>query len=146
MRRFTPAGSENTSTPATVADPPSAFRRTSRISTVVVFPAPFGPSMPKTSPGSTKKLIPRTASISPYRFRRSATCTIGVMTRTLPVRDEGGVREVVQVERKGKEHHGRDHDPDDDRVRPPQARIRDHKRCCDGREDRDLGDPMERID
>jgi len=31
------------------------------IPTVVVFPAPFGPSSPNTSPGSTAKLIPSTA-------------------------------------------------------------------------------------
>ena len=65
MRRFTSDGSVNTLTPATRADPPSAFRRPSRISTVVVFPAPFGPRRPNTSPDSTWKLMPRTASISP---------------------------------------------------------------------------------
>ena len=47
------------STPSTVTEPPSRFRYPSRISTVVVLPAPFGPSRPKTSPCSTVKRDPR---------------------------------------------------------------------------------------
>ena len=40
---------------------------------MVVFPAPFGPSTPKTSPCSTVNEMPRTASSSPYDLRRSVT-------------------------------------------------------------------------
>jgi hypothetical protein len=65
MRRFTPTGSRRTSTPATIAVPPSARRRPSRISMVEVFPAPFGPSIPKISPRSTLKEIPSTAVTAP---------------------------------------------------------------------------------
>src|SRR5664280_3695869 len=43
--------------------------RTIRI--VVVLPAPFAPRNPKTWPGSTAKLIPSRAWVSPKRFRRS---------------------------------------------------------------------------
>jgi hypothetical protein len=38
--------------------------RVVRILIVVVLPAPFGPSSPKSSPGSTEKLTPRSASTS----------------------------------------------------------------------------------
>ena len=54
-----------TSIPKTVAVPESGSRRPSRISIVVVLPAPFGPSMPKTSPRPTWKLTPSTALTSP---------------------------------------------------------------------------------
>ena len=35
---------------------------------VVDFPAPFGPRNPVTTPGSTTKLSPSTAALSPYRL------------------------------------------------------------------------------
>jgi hypothetical protein len=37
---------------------------------VVVLPAPFGPSSPKSSPSAISKLTPRTAS-TVFHFRRS---------------------------------------------------------------------------
>jgi hypothetical protein len=37
------------------------------IFTVVDFPAPFGPRNPKTSPASTRRSTPRTASTVPLR-------------------------------------------------------------------------------
>src|SRR5688572_17804115 len=40
---------------------------------VVVLPAPFGPSRPKILPGSAAKLIPSTATRSPYCLRSSWT-------------------------------------------------------------------------
>ena len=49
----------------------------SRISTVVVLPAPFGPRSPNTSPGWTSKSIPRTASTPSYAFRRPRTRIAG---------------------------------------------------------------------
>src|SRR5919206_3569445 len=61
------------SKPSTSTSPPSRVRYPSRISTVVVLPAPLGPSSPKTSPSSISKLIPRSASSLPYRLRRSST-------------------------------------------------------------------------
>src|SRR5881396_2707887 len=145
MRRFTRDGSANTSTPATTADPSSASRRPSRISTVVVFPAPFGPRRPNTSPVSTWKLIPRTASISPYRLRRLFTCTTGGMTRTLSPRDERRVREVVEIEGERQQHDRGDHDPHHDRVRSPESGVGDDERHRDRGEDRDLRDPVKGI-
>src|SRR5258706_12524355 len=67
------------------------------------------------------------------------------MSRTLTVRDERSVREVVKIESEWKEHHGRDDDAYDDRVRATKTRVRDLERRSDRREDRDLRDPMQRI-
>ena len=41
------------SCPATVANPADGFKTVQSIRRVVVFPAPFGPSSPNTSPGRT---------------------------------------------------------------------------------------------
>ncbi len=38
------------------------------MSTVLVFPAPFGPSSATTSPGRMRRLIPSTAVTAPKRF------------------------------------------------------------------------------
>ena len=40
---------------------------------VVDLPAPFGPRKPNVSPVATSKLMPRTASMSPYRLVSSLT-------------------------------------------------------------------------
>src|SRR5262249_14091134 len=48
-----------------------------RISTIVVLPAPLGPSKQKTSPRATSKLTPRTALTSPYERLRSRTSIAG---------------------------------------------------------------------
>src|SRR5262245_40220791 len=46
--------------------------------TVVVLPAPFGPSSATTSPGSIVRVTPRSASTSPYRLRTSVSWTTGL--------------------------------------------------------------------
>jgi hypothetical protein len=51
--------------PSSVTWPESALRRPSTISSVVVFPAPFGPRMPKNSPSATVNETPSTAFSSP---------------------------------------------------------------------------------
>src|SRR5437588_341722 len=66
-------GSLRTSIPPTKAWPSSALRRPSRISTVVVLPAPLGPSNPKISRSSTRKEMPSTATRFPYRLRSPST-------------------------------------------------------------------------
>ena len=45
--------------------PASRRRYPSRISSVVVLPAPFGPSSAKISPSATENVTPRAASIAP---------------------------------------------------------------------------------
>src|SRR2546426_7638717 len=67
------------------------------------------------------------------------------MTRTLSVRDECGVREVMQEKRERQEDHGRDDDADHDRVRATETRVRQHEGRRDGGEDWNLCDPVERV-
>ena len=54
-------GSEATSTPPTVARPLVGRTRVVSMPTVVVLPAPFGPSSPNTSPEVTANETPSTA-------------------------------------------------------------------------------------
>src|SRR5215210_1811683 len=65
--------------PSTETLPAVRVRYPSRISTVVVLPAPLGPRRPKTSPRRTSKSMPRTASCSPYDLWRR--CTSIAVTR-----------------------------------------------------------------
>ena len=51
--------------PRIVTCPEVGASKPSRISIVVVFPAPFGPSRPKHSPASISRFNPRTASTLP---------------------------------------------------------------------------------
>src|ERR1700694_175891 len=78
-RRRTPTGSRVTSIPATNAAPAVGRTLVVRTPTVVVLPAPLGPSRPKTSPGATWKLIPSTATVGflGYRFTRFSTAAAG---------------------------------------------------------------------
>src|SRR3989449_7071201 len=73
MTFLTFCGSRRTSIPPTRAWPSSALRRPSRISTVVVLPAPLGPSNPKISRALTRKEMPSTATRLPYRLRSPST-------------------------------------------------------------------------
>ena len=67
--RRTPAGSDTTSCPATSAWPRSGRVSVDRMSTIVVLPAPLGPSKPSTSPRPTLKLMSRSATTEPKVFR-----------------------------------------------------------------------------
>jgi hypothetical protein len=69
----TASGSRATSCPATRSSPASARIRVERIWTVVVLPAPFGPSRAKVSPGATVKSMPFSTWLSPYALRRPVT-------------------------------------------------------------------------
>ena len=51
-----------------------------RASTIVVFPAPFGPIRPTTSPGATWKLTPSTATTAPKRTVRSSISSVAGVT------------------------------------------------------------------
>src|SRR2546427_5533852 len=68
--------------PSTSTSPEVGSSSPSRISTVVVLPAPLGPSSPKVSPRAISRSSPLTASTVPlrllYRFRRSRHWTAGV--------------------------------------------------------------------
>src|SRR5256885_4176424 len=67
------------------------------------------------------------------------------MTRTLAIRDECGVGEVMKIESKRKEYHGGDDDADHYRIRATKTRVRDLERRRDRREDWHLRDPVEGI-
>src|SRR5439155_17679988 len=63
-----------TSIPSTRAEPPVGRRTVIRTRMVVVFPAPLGPSRPKTTPGDTWKVTSSTAATLPsYTFERCET-------------------------------------------------------------------------
>src|SRR3569623_245560 len=59
--------------PASSMLPPSGSIRPSSRRSVVVLPAPLGPSRPKHSPRRTVRSRPRTTSVSPYFFVRPRT-------------------------------------------------------------------------
>ena len=69
MRFLTSRASLTTSWPSTRALPEVGMSSVISILIVVVLPAPFGPSRPKSSPFSIWKLTPFTASISFTRRR-----------------------------------------------------------------------------
>ena len=65
MRRFIAAASRDMSMPKTVIVPESGLTKPSMHSSVVVLPAPLGPSNPNISPSRTLKDTPSTAVKSP---------------------------------------------------------------------------------
>lgn len=71
----TPSGAVATSWPATWACPLSAEMSVDRICTVVVLPAPFGPSSANTVPDGIRRSMPSRTVLSPYDLRRSAVET-----------------------------------------------------------------------
>src|SRR3954470_14535426 len=73
MWRRTSSRSLTTSWPATRALPLVGFASVHSMLIVVVLPAPFGPRNPNTSPASTLKRTPLTASTSSKDFLRSST-------------------------------------------------------------------------
>src|SRR5579885_2660827 len=77
MWRLTPSGSRTTSKPATVAEPPSGLRTPASMRSVVVLPAPSGPTRPKISPAPATKLRRSTASVSAKRRVSSRASTAG---------------------------------------------------------------------
>ena len=67
--------------PRTAQLPDVGDRKPISVRIVVVFPAPFGPRKPSTSPGATLRLNPETAASEPYRFVRSSNAmgAVGVI-------------------------------------------------------------------
>src|SRR5205823_8572366 len=79
MRARTAAGSRITSTPSTPARPASGRTVVVSTRTVVVLPAPLGPSSPSTVPAGTAKSIPSSATTSPKCLRRPSTTMTGAV-------------------------------------------------------------------
>ena len=74
MRLRTPAGSSTTETPSSSASPSSGFTSAANMRSVVVLPAPFGPSSPYISPGATSNDKPSTAVFTRASVRSSLRC------------------------------------------------------------------------
>src|SRR5262245_45656170 len=68
-----------TSWPATRTVPPSAFINVVSTFTVVVLPAPFGPSREKTVPAGTSRSMPSSTVLSPNAFRSPETAIAEVV-------------------------------------------------------------------
>ena len=66
MARRTSRRSLSTEWPATHASPAVGRKSVARMRIVVVFPAPFGPTKPKTAPSSTVRASSSTAVNLPY--------------------------------------------------------------------------------
>src|SRR3954451_743416 len=77
MRERSCAASRTTSRPATRAVPASGESRVQRMRTVVVLPAPFGPSTPSTVPGAASSSTPSSARTAPNDFTRPLTSIAG---------------------------------------------------------------------
>src|SRR3954470_18851679 len=77
MRRFLGSVSPLSRAPSTSTSPFSGLTRPAIIDTVVVFPAPFGPSSPTSVPRSTLNDTSSTATSGPNDLRRCAICSIG---------------------------------------------------------------------
>ena len=77
-RRISTPFSGVSGTPATVAEPEVGAMRVPSARTVVVFPAPFGPSSPNTSPWPTSNETSRKATRSPKRLVSRLTASAGV--------------------------------------------------------------------
>ena len=76
IRFFTPMGSDTASTPNTRISPEVGSNSVVICLTSVVFPAPFGPSIPRTSPGYASKDMPLFAWTPPlYRLSSPSTAS-----------------------------------------------------------------------
>src|SRR5690625_2923907 len=87
----TASGSRPMSCPSTRAVPASGTSRVASIRTMVVLPAPLGPSRPKTVPRSTVRSTPSTAVVSPKRLTRPSASIAGVFSMALTFRWDGAV-------------------------------------------------------
>src|SRR5262249_39666727 len=81
MRSFTACGSRATSWPATQAWPPVGSMRPQSIRSVVVLPAPSGPTRPKISPRATST-VRRSTAVRSQNLRVSS-CVLMITSGTL---------------------------------------------------------------
>src|ERR1051326_4222055 len=109
ISRRTRGASRATSKPATCALPESARASVVRILTAVVFPAPFGPSRPKTVPDGTENVRPSSAVTSPgyvlTRFSASIACTDLLLPDARAQRNVNAALTRCCL-RSAREHHG----------------------------------------
>src|SRR5690242_2512174 len=107
--------------PSTRIDPPAGLTRPSIALSVLVLPAPLGPSSPKISPSLIENDTPSTATLGPYVTRRSETSSAGcsldcssckgspmlAAASALAEEIKEVQEEVVDVEVDGDRHHYR---------------------------------------
>src|SRR6266511_1001956 len=86
LRLRTLAGSLTTSWPPTVARPASGRMRVDNTRMAVVFPAPFGPSSPKTVPSAATMSMPSSARTFPNVLTRPSVSIAELMAPPLPFR------------------------------------------------------------
>src|SRR5579871_889155 len=77
MRALAAAGSAQTSIPSTQTCPASGRSRPVAMRSVVVLPAPLGPTRPKNEPRGTSSDSPATATFAPNRLARPRSTTAG---------------------------------------------------------------------
>src|SRR5690349_18461429 len=77
MRARNASGAAAGSVPSTRTSPASARANPVQTSTVVVLPAPLGPSSASTDAGARVRSSPSTAVTDPYRLTRPATARAG---------------------------------------------------------------------
>ena len=91
IRRRTSCGCSATSKPATRARPWSGRSSVARTRTIVVFPAPLGPSSPSTPPAGSTRSTPSSAGTGPKCLPiPSATIAASVICPLLTVRPRTG--------------------------------------------------------
>src|SRR3954469_8655689 len=83
MRARSAGASETTSRPATRALPASGSSSVARMRTIVVLPAPLGPSTPSTVPGATASSTPSSARVGPKDFTTLFTRMAGASPASL---------------------------------------------------------------
>src|SRR5258708_10879561 len=81
MRARTARGSAAASMPSTLAVPCEGFTRVAIMRSVVVLPAPLGPSSPVIEPSGAVNETSRTASMGPKCFARSSTLITSLQLR-----------------------------------------------------------------
>ena len=84
MRALAAIGSVHTSMPSTHTCPRSGRNSPVAMRSVVVLPAPFGPTMPKNEPRGTSRLTSATAIFGPNALARPRTVSAGHARRPSP--------------------------------------------------------------
>src|SRR5947199_4820704 len=83
MCRLTASGSRATLTPRTRASPDVGRNTPASMRSIVVFPAPSGPTRPNSSPDSTSNVTPSTAVTRPKRRVSVSTAIAGAAERAV---------------------------------------------------------------
>src|SRR5262249_55577975 len=115
MRRFIGSVSPPSFLPPTSTSPLSGVTSPEIIDTVVVFPAPFGPSRPIRRPPSSANETSSTATSGPYDLRRCVTSRMAMALGSShgrrargPISDERSLFPDEEDHRRAEDHDGGD--------------------------------------